>query len=263
LPPAGDPPYIPTPQSLVDLMLDMARVGPGDVVYDLGAGDGRVAISAAQRGARGVGVEYVQWLVQRSWARADSAGVRDRVDFIHGDVFEADVSDASVVTLYLGADFNRRLRPRLLEQLRPGSRIVSHGFHMGEWEPDRTHTVGEGAERATLYYWVVPARVDGFWLLEVEGLPAVSVELRQEFQEFEVRVGGPGDQPPSPGRVIGEAVRFTARIPSAGQLTEHRFRGRMDGDALAGYADGEDGKRRSWRAVRFSDLSGDAWESRP
>jgi hypothetical protein len=255
LPPAGDPPYIPTPQSLVDTMLEMAGVGPGDILYDLGSGDGRVVITAAKRGASGVGVEYVEWLVHRSMAGADSAGVGDRTTFVHGDVFEADVHDATVVTLYLGAEFNARLRPRLLEQLRPGSRVVSHGFHMGEWEPDRTRTVGDGASRASLFYWVVPADLDGFWSLEIENLPASVLELRQEFQMLTVVGGGSGETGATTGRVLGEAVRFEAELGAGVEGTTFQFQGRLEDGKLVGYLEGEDGSRRTWRAVRFTDLS--------
>ncbi|MEX2583243.1 MAG: class I SAM-dependent methyltransferase [Gemmatimonadota bacterium] len=256
LPPAGDPPYVPTPMSLVHQMLEMAGVGESDVVYDLGSGDGRIVIAAAQRGARGVGVEYEGWLVQRSRAKADSAGVLDRVEFIEQDLFETDVRDATVVLLYLGADFNRRLRPRLLEQLRPGARIVSHGFHMDDWNADRTQTIGTGVSRATMYYWMVPARVDGFWSLEIEGLPPRVLELRQTFQELQGTTEGSAGALPVAGALRGEAIRF--EVPGLQDAGESLllFNGRLEGGRLMGNVEGEEsGRVRSWRAVRFTDPS--------
>jgi SAM-dependent methyltransferase len=256
LPPASDPPYIPTPLGLVDEMLDMAGVTPADTVYDLGSGDGRIPIRAAERGAHGVGIEYAGWLVERSWANADSAGVRDRVSFLEGDVFEADVSDATVVTLYLGADFNRRLRPRLLAQLAPGSRIVSHGFHLDGWTADRTRTIGSGAGRATLYYWVVPARLDGFWLFEMPGAGTGVLELEQEFQRLqgEVRVEG-ASSAPLEGDVLGETITFRTTLPFRGGSGTFSFEGSLRNGRLAGIARGPAGVESRWSAVRFSDPS--------
>jgi SAM-dependent methyltransferase len=255
LPAAGDPPYVPTPMPLVERMLDLATVTSRDVVYDLGSGDGRLVISAAERGARGVGIEYEEWLVHRSWSNADSAGVRSRVHFIHGDIFDHEVSEATVVMLYLGADFNLRMRPRLLRQLRPGSRIVSHAFHMGDWQPDAEETVGSGAERATLFFWVIPAEVDGFWSLEIDGLGPMNLEIGQEFQMLsgEVRQGEQG-VPLSGGRMRGEEIRFHLVERSGGRDTPLLFTGRLVDGRLSGTVQGppEWGTRR-WRGLRFSD----------
>jgi SAM-dependent methyltransferase len=150
-----DAPYVPSPQPIVDAMLRLAGVGPTDRVYDLGSGDGRIVITAARRyGARGVGIDIDPARIAESRENAERAGVSDRVEFRQGDVFEADFSDATVVTLYLLPDVNSRLKPRLLGALQPGTRIVSHAFDMGSWEPLKTRDMGP----ATLYYWVVPER---------------------------------------------------------------------------------------------------------
>ena len=155
--PGVEAPYVQTPTEVVTAMLRLAGVGPADVVYDLGSGDGRVVIQAARDfGARGVGVELEPRLVEQSRRIAARAGVADRAQFVQQDVFVTDVSPATVVTLYLGAELNARLRPRLLAQLKPGSRIVSHDFPIQEWAPVRTITV-QGPDRMhTLHLWTVP-----------------------------------------------------------------------------------------------------------
>jgi hypothetical protein len=148
-------PFVRTPKAVVVQMLELANVGPDDVLYDLGSGDGRIPITAARRfGARGVGIEIRPDLVKKARARAEIAGV-DRVDFRQGDLFKADFSEATVVTLYLLPDVNTRLRPKLFEQLDPGTRVVSHGFDMDAWTPDTTVTVDE----TRVYRWTIPEEV--------------------------------------------------------------------------------------------------------
>lgn len=157
--PRGDSlaPYVPTPADVVERMLEMANVQAGDVVYDLGSGDGRLVIAAARRGARGVGIDIDPQRIAESQANAKAAGVADRVEFRLADALSADVSDATVVTLYLLSSSNAKLRPRLQAQLKPGARIVSHQFGMGDWEPGKveTFTDGNGTSR-TLYLWTLP-----------------------------------------------------------------------------------------------------------
>ena len=151
-----DVPFVRSPKEVVVRMLELANVGANDVVYDLGSGDGRTPITAAQQfGARGVGIEIRPDLVQKARQRAEMAGVADRVDFRQGDLFKADFSDATVVTLYLLPDVNTRLRPILFEQLEPGTRVVSHGFDMDEWEPDTTVQAGD----SYIYRWTIPEEV--------------------------------------------------------------------------------------------------------
>jgi SAM-dependent methyltransferase len=152
-------PDVRTPLVVVNEMLRLANVTAGDIVYDLGSGDGRILIAAARdRGARGVGLEIDPALVARSTERARRLGLADRLSFRQQDLFGADLSPATVVTLYLSPDLNRRLRPKLLSELRPGSRIVSHSFDMGDWPPSRTLQVSSNEGSHTLYLWVVPAR---------------------------------------------------------------------------------------------------------
>lgn len=147
-----DVPYVPTPQEVVNKMLDMAKVKEGDMVYDLGCGDGRIVINAAKRGARGVGIDLNPQRISEAKANAKEAGVEDRVQFMVGDLFKADFSKADVVTLYLLPSVNRALRPQLWKQLKVGTRVVSHDFDMGpEWPPERTEKV----DYKTIYYWTI------------------------------------------------------------------------------------------------------------
>jgi SAM-dependent methyltransferase len=156
-----DVPFVATERRVARRMLEVAGVTSEDVVYDLGSGDGRIPIIAAQAfGARGVGVEIDPELVAESRQQARVAGVADQVEFRQKDLFNVDVSDATVVTLYLWPEINVKLRPKLLRQLDPGDRIVSHDFRMGDWEPDRTIDAGrDKTGRATLYLWTVPEEI--------------------------------------------------------------------------------------------------------
>jgi SAM-dependent methyltransferase len=152
---ARDVPFVPTPEHVVDEMLTLAEVGPNDVVYDLGSGDGRIVITAAKKhGARGVGIDIDPKRIQEARENARRAGVADRVEFREGDLFKADIKDATVVTLYLLSSVNLQLRPKLLKELKPGTRVVSHAFEMGDWKPVATRKLGA----TTVYYWVVPER---------------------------------------------------------------------------------------------------------
>jgi SAM-dependent methyltransferase len=154
-PPALDVPYVPTPAPVVNAMLKLAQVKRGDVLYDLGSGDGRIVIAAARRyGVRGTGVDIDPQRVREANANARKAGVAKQVRFLNEDLFAIDFSDATVVTLYLLPRINLQLRPKLLAELKPGTRIVSHGFDMGDWQPERVVEVGS----STLYLWIVPPR---------------------------------------------------------------------------------------------------------
>ena len=153
-----DVPYVPTPQNVVDEMLKLANVTKDDVVYDLGCGDGRLVITAVQKfGARrGFGVDIDPQRIAESNANAKTAGVTDRVKFAVQDLFQTDLKDATVVTLYLLPEVNLKLRPKLMSELRPGTRVVSHSFDMGDWKPEKTLTVTPGGQR--LYLWTIPAK---------------------------------------------------------------------------------------------------------
>jgi SAM-dependent methyltransferase len=157
--PDGDVPFVESPQPVVNKMLELADVSEEDVVYDLGSGDGRIVITAARRyGARGVGIEIKPRLVEKARQNAADAGVSDRVAFRQGDLFEADISEATVVTLYLLPSVNTKLRPKLFRELVPGTRVVSHDFDMDEWTPDTTWTSGS----ETVYRWTIPEEMPSF-----------------------------------------------------------------------------------------------------
>ncbi len=152
--------YVPTPDAVVAKMLELAKVKKDDVLYDLGSGDGRIPITAAQKfGARGVGIELRPELVQEAKQNAQKAGVSDRVQFLQQDLFQTDISKATVVTLYLLPDLNQKLRPTLFKVLKPGTRIVSHDFDMGDWKPEQVVQV-QGTDRThTVYAWVIPEKI--------------------------------------------------------------------------------------------------------
>lgn len=155
-----DVPYVPTPNEVVTQMLEIAKVQKGDVLYDLGSGDGRIVIAAAQKyGTRGVGIDINPERISEANANARAAKVSDRVQFRQQDLFKTDLSEATVVTLYLLPDINVKLRPQLLRQLKPGTRIVSHDFNMGEWKPEKVVQVQGPTRQHTVYYWVVPETV--------------------------------------------------------------------------------------------------------
>ncbi len=145
--------YVPTPYEVVDAMLKVANVGEDDIVYDLGSGDGRIVIAAARDyGARGVGIDVDPRRIRESWENAEKDNVTDRVNFIKGDIFVEDISEATVVTMYLLREINAQLQPKLLKELKPGTRIVSHAYSIGDWQPEKTLLVDD----RLVYYWVIP-----------------------------------------------------------------------------------------------------------
>jgi hypothetical protein len=191
-------PYVPTPQVVVDAMLDIAGVGPGDFVIDLGSGDGRIVLTGATRHkASGMGVDIDGELVELANASAQRLGVAQRVQFHRQDVFAADLSRATVLTLYLLPGMMERLRPKLLKELKPGTRIVSHDFDFGEWKPDRSVDVQtpekyeiSGSWSSTVHLWTVPAPVEGAWTGSMDGGRGgpFRLELKQRYQHFEGRL---------------------------------------------------------------------------
>lgn len=198
--------WVPTPQALVDRMLDMGKVTAKDYVIDLGSGDGRTVITAAKRGAKALGIEYNPDMVELSKRNAAKEGVTDKASFIKADLFESDFSQATVITMFLLQDINVRLRPKILN-LKPGTRIVSNSFDMGEWKPDETVNAGEGCTNwCTAYLWIVPAKVEGTWKL-----PQGELALKQTFQMVSgtLKTGG-NTQQISNGKLNGDQISFTA-----------------------------------------------------
>jgi len=181
-----DVPYVPTPYEIVDEMLEMAEVTEVDILYDLGCGDGRIVITAARRlGTRGYGVDIDPERIQECHTNASAAGVEDQVTFLNQDLFETDFSQASVLTLYLLNSVNMRLRPKILEELKPGTRVVSHDFSMGEWKADQKADLMVDYRIHNVYFWVVPANTSGKWRFnQPSNLPFVpfTLNLQQKFQ---------------------------------------------------------------------------------
>ena len=200
--------WVPTPQSVVDKMLDMAKVTPKDFVMDLGSGDGRTVITAAKRGVRALGIEYNPDMVELSKRNAEKEGVSDKAKFVKADLFETDFSKASVITMFLLPDINQRLRPKILD-LRPGTRIVSNSFTMGDWKADETAILKEADGCNTSYctalFWIVPARVGGTYKT-----PHGELVLKQEFQMLTGTLKSGGKNLPVTGKVRGEDISFTA-----------------------------------------------------
>lgn len=234
-------PYVPTPQSTVDRMLELAKVGPDDLVIDLGSGDGRIPITAAKRfGARGVGIEIEGDLIAKSRFDARWEGVSDRVTFKAEDLFETDLRPATVLTLYLFRELNIKLRPRILEQMRPGTRVVTHDWDMGEWEPDVAEVKPApdkpvGIDRnSKIFLWYIPAKLAGNWRVESTLAPGrqANVTFAQQFQFFEggLQYDG-GRHAIADGRARGTAVKFT--VPGASPWSGV-YEGSADGDTLRG-----------------------------
>lgn len=248
--------FVPTPDSVVTEMLRVARVTGEDFLYDLGSGDGRIVIAAARDfGARGIGVDIDPQRVREAREGARRAGVADRVQFVQGDLFEIDIKDATVVTLYLLRDLNVKLRPTLLRDLKPGTRVVSHAFDMEEWEPDSTLEV----ESRAVYFWVIPADVRGTWRWSEStraGALRYRLELTQVFQKVSgtLAVSG-GTFNLSDFDLEGDRLSFTATGRLRGDDVTLRFSGRLEGDALTGRVSVEEGPttgERPWRATRVS-----------
>ena len=205
-------PFVVTPDNVTLAMLQLAKVGPEDYLIDLGSGDGRIVITAARKfGARGLGVELVADLVAKSREAAQQAGVAQKAHFREQDLFRTDLSPASVVTMYLLPEVNLQLRPRIL-QLRPGTRIVSHDWDMGEWEPDKTITVDApdkpvGRDKVSkVHLWVVPARVEGTWCGAGKWKGA-TMRVQQSFQKFRAEISEAQGARAFSGRITGDVLR--------------------------------------------------------
>ena len=208
--------WVPTPQALVDKMLEMAKVTKNDFVMDLGSGDGRTVITAAKLGARAMGIEYNPDMVDLSKKNAEAAGVTARATFVKADLFETDLSKADVITMFLLPSINMKLRPTILN-LKPGTRIVANTFTMEDWQADETHTVTDGCSSSwcTALLWIVPAKVEGTW-----GTPNGDLKLTQTFQVISGTLGNQAIQ----GRLRGAEITFTAGTA--------KYTGTVDGNTI-------------------------------
>jgi len=228
--------WVPTPDSLIQAMLDAAKVTPNDFVMDLGSGDGRIVIAAAKRGANAVGFEYNPDMVALSKRNAEKAGVSDKATFVKADIFESDFSKATVITMYLLPQLNLKLRPTILA-LKPGTRVVSHAFTMGEWEADRTIEL----EGRTAFLWIVPANVDGTWECR---LPEGRAELRlaQQFQNGRGTMTLNGKEfTLSDVKLEGSRIRFVA--------DKRSYSGSVNGNVMEG-AVAAGAREEKWTAER-------------
>jgi len=258
-------PYVPTPMDVVERMLSMAKVGPADFLIDLGSGDGRLVREAALRfGARGMGIERDPELIERSNELARRQGVTDKVAFVKQDLFDADIRDATVLTMYLLPAVNMKLRPRLLSTLKPGTRIVSHDFDLGDWQADETAEFyselkyGASGGNSKIFLWIVPADVSGRWgwRLDVGG-QSIDYELRvaQRFQKLDVGVRMAGqDRKVEQIELRGDALSFTVVTEIKGSPVRQQFTGRIGGDAIEGAVASKGARMQGaaeWSAVRL------------
>ena len=222
--------WVPTPQALVEKMLDMAKLTPQDFHMDLGSGDGRTVITAAKRGARSEGIEYNPDMVALSQFNAKQAGVADKATIVRGDIFEYDFSKANVLTMFLLPSINMKLRPKILD-MRPGTRIVTNSFTMEDWEADQSETVSDDCTSwCTAHLWIVPAKVDGDWQM-----PSGTLTLKQQFQNFS---GMMGTTPTTGGKLRGAEVEFT--------LNGTKYTGTVNGNSMKGTTSSGE----SWTATR-------------
>ena len=259
-------------------MLRIARVGAGDVLYDLGCGDGRIVITAAKKfGCRGVGIDIDPQRIKESRENAIKEGVTDRVQFYQMDLFEADISEATVVTLYLLSKVNLRLRPKLFKDLNPGTRVVSHEFNMGNWEPDASSSIRTSDywseyivdywdehsvnywDFHTVYFWVIPGNVTGTWRLRIQDISAnneLTLKFDQEFQQVTGKaIDGNSSIPVyiKDGKIKGNLLQFTINRKRRGRSESMRFEGFVQGNTMQGTLEIESSQGKEkirWRAMR-------------
>ena len=272
---ASSVPYVPTPQVVVDRMLQMGKITPQDYVIDLGSGDGRIVITAAQKyGARGFGVDLNPVRIKESTENAAKAGVSERVTFYERNLFETDLSQATVITMYLLPRVNLDLRPKILE-LKPGTRILSHDFSMDDWKPDAfvqlevKEKYGSAPGQSDIYFWVVPAKVAGQWRWE---LPATgkssagsktqsySVTLAQTFQAVTGSANVNGRTAPLQNlKLLGDAISFSFVADVGAGPVKHEFKGKVEGNNVVGSAVLSGSRslgQYDWNAVRGQQISG-------
>ena len=267
-------PYVPTPEKVVAKMLEMVDVRENDILYDLGCGDGRIVITAArERDCRGVGIDINPQRVEESRKNAILAGVSHMVDFYQMDLFEADISQASVVTLYLLSTVNLRLRPKLFRDLKPGTRVVSHDFSMADWMADKTVTVEEKFDyipfqdtrltdnpwnKHTIYFWIIPANVSGVWKWTMptrSGEKLYRLEIDQTFQRVKVQAFEDSVSLPAEvidGKIEGNKLEFTVERTAEGRKEQLHFVGFAAGHSMEGRVKiaGKPGAEEKWTAKR-------------
>ncbi len=236
--------WVPTPDEVVDRMLRMAQVTSNDYVIDLGAGDGKIAIAAAKKfGARSLGIEYNPDMVKHAMRNAEKAGVIGKARVVHGDIFQTDFTQATVITMYLLPALNLKLRPQILA-MRPGTRVVSHSFNMEDWEPDETSTF----DGRSAYLWVVPAPVTGTWTLEAGG-ERMEISLEQRYQKLDGTIGLAPQLRAGlrETRLRGFVISF-AYVDNNGVRRD--FNGRITGNRMEGSFRGDNNSEGRWSAAK-------------
>ena len=260
-------PYVPTPQHVVERMLKMAAVSEKDFIVDLGSGDGRIVITAAKEfGARGFGVDISEQLVDMATAAAHRERVADRVRFIRQDAFKTDIREASVLTLYLLPEILLDLRPKILTELKPGSRVVSHDYNLGEWESDQAvvfdtpeKEVINGTNKTSLFLYVVPAHVAGTWQIRLPGAepgPTVEVSLQQSYQRISGNTVGTDAQDLKVASLRGDRIDLS--VPFGKSILT--LRGRVIGDRIEGIIDGRGKSKPGFSAIRVANGKALGWE---
>jgi Methyltransferase domain len=255
----GDVVYVPTPDIVVEEMLRMAKIGPNDYLIDLGSGDGRFVISAAAKGARAFGVDLDTYLLRVARKNAVDARVADRATFIEQNLFETDLSKATVVSTYLLPQMNLKLRPKILA-LKPGTRVIAHDYHMGSWYPDQQRDIPVPEKKvgtpgvSYVYLWYVPAKVAGKWQtqLNVGGkVTPYEFAFDQAFQILEGTMRSGADSTAIRGRLNGEEVSFITQPKGSPGAQRHEFKGRVNGDVIEGtvrIGDGAAAREEKWTA---------------
>ncbi len=259
-----DVPYVPTEYEIVEKMLKMANVNKKDILYDLGCGDGRIVITAAKKyGARGVGIDINPVRIEESNKNAEKEGVTDKVQFIEQNLFEADISEATVLTMYLLSSVNLQLRPILFHDLKPGTRIVSHDFDMGEWEPDQSAIIEYSLDYQnfldshTVYFWVLPANVSGDWEVKVtksESHDPFILHINQNFQKLHGNVTNGKTNISIKGITIkGDRIQFTTESEIGKEKVTMKYDGTVDSNVIVGkveFKTSSFSNESSWEAKR-------------
>ncbi|PAU92881.1 SAM-dependent methyltransferase [Aliifodinibius salipaludis] len=245
-----DVPYVPTPDNVVERMLDLTDVESSDYVIDLGSGDGRIVIAAAKRGANGHGIDLDPERIAEARENASSEGVDDQIMFMEGDIFKTDFSKASVITMYLLPSVNKKLRPELINKLEPGTQVVSHSFDMGSWKADKEVVVNNDGRSHDIYYWVIPAQTEGTWSWDFNGTN-FNMTIKQRFQEISAKLTDNSDTFFDIHKAELKGKRITVRASNGDQ--NYIFSGRVEGDKINGMMQHHNGQEKNfyqWSATK-------------
>lgn len=245
-----DVPYVPTPDNVVERMLDLTDVKSSDYVIDLGSGDGRIVIAAAKRGASGHGIDLDPERVAEARENASREGVDDQIMFMEENIFDTDFSEASVITMYLLPSVNKKLRPELIDKLQPGTQVVSHSFDMGSWKADKKVVVKNNGRSHDIYYWVIPAQAEGTWSWSYNGND-FNLKINQRFQEISVKLTDSNDTFFDIHKAELKGKRLTIRASNEDQ--NYIFSGRVEGENIYGMMQHHNGQEKNfsqWSATK-------------